>query len=532
MLGRRAYQGDLFDVSPRVAFKIDPDSIFALIHKLGPLLLRDEDFASMYAEGQGRPSHPPSLLAGILLLQRHADVSDREAIERLRFDLRWQYALRLPVDYNGFSHANLVHFRSRLIVHGLEGQVFDRFLELAQKAEIVGPEEAQAIDSSHIFGAAAVQDTYELLRESFRGLLEVVLEEDPSVAEGLIQSYDLEERLASEKPDIDWTNKEARRQWLGALVRDARALLGALDHHSLAASPTVQEAAELLSQILAQDITPPDQEPAITRGVATDRIISTVDPEMRHGRKSSARRFDGYKVHITEALESELITGVSVTPGNTHDGAVAGPLIEQVTERMGRPPETLIGDSHYGSLDRRVALEEAGIEVIAKLPPATRGTRPQFGKHEFEIDLENERATCPAGQTSERFTRRKDPKGRPTKLVRFSAHQCQPCALKEQCTTSKKGRTIRLNYHEETLQQTRAYNQTDEFTERYSRRALVERKLSELLWRHGLRYGRYFGRRKTELQALWTAAMVNIKRAGADLLDELAPEVALAPQPV
>jgi transposase len=531
MLGRRAYQGDLFDVSPRIAFKIDPDSIFALIHKLGPLLLRDEDFAPMYAEGQGRPSHPPSLLAGILLLQRHADVSDREAIERLRFDLRWQYALRLPVDYNGFSHANLVHFRSRLIVHGLEGQVFDRFLELAQKAEIVGPEEAQAIDSSHVFGAAAVQDTYELLRQSLRGLLEVLLEEDPSAAEGLIQSYDLEERLASEKPDIDWTSKEARQQWLGAVVRDARALLGALDNRPLAAAPAVQEAAQLLSQILAQDITPSGQEPAITRGVATDRIISTVDPEMRHGRKSSARRFDGYKVHITEALKSELITGVAVTAGNSHDGAAAGPLVKDVTERMGSPPETLIGDSHYGSLDCRVALEEAGVEVIAKLPPAAHGTRSQFGKDRFEIDLENEQVTCPAGETTERSSLRKGPKGRPTKVFRFSADQCQPCALREQCTTAKKGRSIRLHYHEETLQETRAYNQTEEFDQRYNRRALVERKLSELLWRHGLRYGRYFGRKKTEFQALWTAAMVNIKRAGADLLDELTPEAGLTPEP-
>lgn len=263
-------------------------------------------------------------------------MSDREAIERLRFDLRWQYALRLPVDYKGFSHANLVHFRSRLIVHGLEGRVFDRFLELAQKAEIVGPEEAQAIDSSHIFGAAAAEDTYELLRHSLRGLLQTLLEEDRPAAEGLIQSYGLEERLTKEKTEIDWASQKARRQWLGAVVRDARALLAALDSHHLdshhlAASPAVQEAAALLSQILAQDISPPGEEPAITRGVASDRIISTVDPEMRHGRKSSSKRFDGYKAHITEALESELITGVAVTPGNGHDGAAT----------MERPPSRL-----------------------------------------------------------------------------------------------------------------------------------------------------------------------------------------------
>lgn len=107
MLGQRTYQRDLFDVSEGVAPKIDPDSIYALLHHLGPHLLRDEDYSSMYTRGHGRPSIPPALLAGMLLLQRHADVSDREAVERLQFDLRWQYALHLPVHVRGIAHANL-----------------------------------------------------------------------------------------------------------------------------------------------------------------------------------------------------------------------------------------------------------------------------------------------------------------------------------------------------------------------------------------------------------------------------------------
>ena len=86
MMSKREYQRNLMDVSPQVARKIDPDSVFAILHEVGPSLLRDEDFAKMYAEGEGRPSHPPSLMAGILLLQRHADVSDREAIDRLKFE--------------------------------------------------------------------------------------------------------------------------------------------------------------------------------------------------------------------------------------------------------------------------------------------------------------------------------------------------------------------------------------------------------------------------------------------------------------
>jgi transposase len=444
MMSEREYQRDLMDVSPQVARKMEPDSIYRILHKLGPSLLRDEDFAEMYADGEGRPSHPPSLMAGILLLQRHEDVSDREATDRLQFDLRWQHALRLPMDFPEIPHSNLSHFRSRLIVHELEGQVFDRLAEMATEAGVVDPEESQAIDSSHIFGAAAVQDTYELLQDGMRKLLETALEEAPGAGEELIERHGLKGRLSKEKPEIDWSSLEERREWLQGIVADARSLLSALDGHQLASSEAVQEAAELLSKILAQDIVEPseaestesdsakgdsakgdsakgdsegsasngsasneegqsgdapeeasdakapvpeatgaeatgaeatgaeatgaeatgaeeetDEGPQIRQGVATDRVISTVDPEMRHGRKSSSTRFDGYKVHVTEAVESEFITGVSVTPGNEHDSEVAEDLAEQVEERFGQAPSVLIGDSHYGSPDLRVALQEA-----------------------------------------------------------------------------------------------------------------------------------------------------------------------------
>ena len=284
-------------------------------------------------------------MAGILLLQRHTDVSDREATDRLQFDLRWQYALRLPMDFPEIPHSNLSHFRSRLIVHELEGQVFERLAEMAVETDVVDPEEAPAIDPSHIFGAAAVQDTCELLQGGVRKLLETVLEEAPEEAEALIKEQGIEGRLSAEKPDIDWTSEEERREWLQDIVQDAQALLGALGGHRVVDSEAVRDAAELLSQILAQDITGPDGEdsgeresegdgseeanlgdegssetvsnndsnnddsdggtdaekgPRIREGVATDRVISTVDPEVRHGRKSSSRRFDGDKVHIMQ----------------------------------------------------------------------------------------------------------------------------------------------------------------------------------------------------------------------------------------
>jgi transposase/IS5 family transposase len=512
MMGRRSNQTSLFDASALVQGKIDPDSLYALLHAIGPVILSDDDFAEMYNLEEGRPSLPPSLLAQVLLLQRHDNVSDREAVARLKFDLRWQYALRLPVGYPGFAHANLCHFRSRLIVHGLERLPFEKLTELAVETGLLDPSAPQAIDSSHIFGAAAVEDTYRLLRGGLRRLLAKLVACEPQWGASLIEQLDLSAYQSPEKPEIAWDEAETRADFLKQIVGDSRRLLAALDG---VARAEIREAASLLIELLDQDITTGDAgEPEIKQGVAKDRTISTTDPEMRHGRKSSSKRFDGYKVHLTESLDSEIITDVAVTPGNAHDAEAAAEMLQRQEQALGSLPEELLGDTHYGSADTRVELAALGVEVIAKLPPNPQAGRGRFAKEAFLIDLEQETVTCPAGHTTDRFFIRRDAKKRPVTCFQFDADLCRDCALREQCTTSKNGRTITLHYHQAVVDAARAYNQSEEFKQKYRRRALIERKLSEMLWRHGLRFGRYFGRKKTELQALLVASVVNLKRIG------------------
>ncbi|MEX0600238.1 MAG: transposase, partial [Rhodothermales bacterium] len=247
-----------------------------------------------------------------------------------------------------------------------------------------------------------------------------------------------------------------------------------------------------------------------------DRIISAEDTVTLRGRKSTSTLFDGYKVHVAEDLETELITDIDVTPGNAHDSEPVEKMLSGSAERLGAAPKELIGDTHYGSTDLRADLAEHGIEVIAKLPGV--GNQGRFTKADFDIDLETETVTCPAGYTTQKYYLRRDDKGRRVRCYQFSAATCSDCPLRVRCTRSKRGRSISLNYHERTLQEAHAYNQTAEFKRKYRRRALVERKLSELLWRHRLRYGRFIGTRKTRLQALWKAAVVNLKRLGK-LLD-------------
>jgi hypothetical protein len=177
-----------------------------------------------------------------------------------------------------------------------------------------------------------------------------------------------------------------------------------------------------------------------------------VDPEMRHGRKSSSQRMDGYKSHLLTDHDSELILGVAVTPANDPDGPEAAPLVAAAVD-AGVAVREVLADTAYGDGDTRVAVEAMGAKVTAKTqPPATTG---MFLKTDFVIDPDAPSASCPAGQTTTDWKWATDNKGRRVVLLRFG-ERCQGCALRNGCTTSENGRSLVLNFHESRLQAARA----------------------------------------------------------------------------
>jgi hypothetical protein len=250
---------------------------------------------------------------------------------------------------------------------------------------------------------------------------------------------------------------------------------------------------------------------------------------MRYGHKSSTQRWPGHKVHLSEEAESELITHVEVRPANEHDAEPVVGFLERQEEHVGLHPGAIFCDGAYGTADARADLGERGIEVVAKLRPLS--DRTHLGKDAFVIDLAaNEghgSVTCPKGVTTTDFRMARDGKDRPVRLFRFPAQTCAACSLRDRCLGGAAGRVphpvrpppgrqVQLHFHEEVLQAARAAQKTPEqrraLRDRLRPRAKVERKISELCRRHGLRQARYRGRKKTDLQAVFTATMVNTKR--------------------
>lgn len=510
--------------------RVGRDSIYGLLHRECHRLFPDEMFADLFTD-IGRRSVPPMIVAVVMVLQRIEGCSDREAVDRFAFDARWKYAAGgLDFDYPGFVHTVLVDMRARLACSEAPNRIFDAVLQVAKEAGLVG--RRRVLDSTPIYDAVATMDTVTLVRSAIRGVLRVAGSGLEARLRAVLSRDD--DYAGAGKPVGDWEDRAAREQLVDALARDGMAVLAVLDGQDL--GPVVGSAGELLAMVLGQDLEAgEDGVFRIARRVAKDRVISTVDPQARHGHKSAARGFDGYKGHAGIDPDSEVITATTVSAGNAGDASVAEDLIADLlgegTDRSAasEPVPTskegaddsepvpagdddaerasVYGDNAYGAGGFHDRLEQAGIESKCKTQqPVNSGGR--FAKNEFVIDLEREQVTCPAGNTA---PIRRGSKGDGT--ASFGA-VCAGCPLRDRCTTAAAGRNVSVGVHERQLAAARARQQHPDWVADYrATRPKVERKIGHLMRRkHGGRRARVRGQVKVGADFALLAAAVNLAR--------------------
>jgi hypothetical protein len=481
-------------------------------------------FADLFTD-VGRRSVPPMIVAVVMVLQRIEGCSDREATDRFCFDARWKYAAGgLDFDYPGFVHTVLVDMRARLAASQAPDRIFDAVLEVAKAAGLVGRK--RVLDSTALCDAVATMDTVTLVRSAIRGLLKSAGGELGEQLRAVLARDD--DYAGAGKAVCDYDDAAARAGLVDALARDGMALLAVLDGREL--SEALAQAAALLATVLGQDL---DQDEAgvfrIARRVAKDRVISTVDPDTRHGHKTAARGFDGYKGHVGIDPDTEIITATTVTAGNAGDASVAEDLITDLLDTDdtdtghadaghgpgdegdsgGEPAASVYGDNAYGTGQLHDRLERAGIESKCKTqqPVATGG---RFAKDRFDINLRHDTVRCPAGHTAP--IRRS--KG--TGTANFWPY-CTHCPLRQQCTTAPDGRTVTVGIHERQLAAARARQRDpDWITDYRATRPKVERKIAHLMRRrHGGRRARVRGTTKIAADFALLAAAVNLARLAA-----------------
>jgi hypothetical protein len=518
-LGRRLHRQDLPDAGTRYCEATLPErSIYRLLHAHRDRLFPDALFADLFRP-TGRRSVPPSILAVVMVLQRLEGLSDREAADRFVFDVRWRYAAGVgdPVageETTSFASTVLVDLRARLRASAEPDRVFRVTCELARQVGLVGVR--RVLDSAPLLDAVATQDTVTLVRSAIRGLLRVC---PPPLAAQVRQELQRSDDYRTPgKPACDWDDAQARERLVDELTRDGYRALFALRDQPLA--QRAREAAELLAVVVGQDIEETsDGRFRIAQGTAPDRVISTVDPQARHGHKTAAHGFDGYKAHIAIDPDSELITAAEASTATTSDAELTDRLLGDLADRQpdhlpGQPAQAVAyGDTSYGSGANLAYLANLGVQarIKAAVPTAPGG---RYAKTAFRIDLAQGTVTCPAKVSVPILATRHG--GR----ARFG-RACSVCPFHDACTPSPAGRTVSIHPHEADLLAARARQRTPEWLADYrATRPKVERKLAHLLRRrHGGRRVRMRGLVRVRQDFTLLAAAVNLARLAVLELD-------------
>ncbi len=526
-IGHAPTQQRFEDAALLLGDRLEDGTIYKLLADEGAELFPDDYFADLFTTSvRGRPTIPARIIATTMLLQAHEGLSDREARDRIGFDLRWQAAAGVHAAYEGFDHTMLCGMRSRLRVSTRPKRLFeDTVIRARAKGRI--SRRVRVVDSTPLFDAVATQDTVTQVRSAIRKVLRSAPADVAAAVRKRLQRDDDYEHPG--KPPCDWDDPDARDALVDELVRDALAALEALDGVEL--DGQAKDDAELLALVAGQDVEEGDDGVfRIVRKVARDRIISTVDTQARHGHKSQARHFDGYKTHIAADPDSEIITSVAVTAANTPDRDVVDELVADLEDGgdddgatpdgSAEPPPApvVVGDSAYADAATRQKLETRGLEVMAKVP-AVRNSHG-FSKDRFTIDMDEGTVSCPADNTVP-IAVRTDGSG----VARFGA-MCAPCPLREACTSARTGRSVTINRHERLLQRAKDEQRTEDWKQRYrANRPIAERTVARFTRRWwGGRMARCRGKARILTDALTRAAAVNLARmARLDLEPEPNP---------
>jgi Transposase DDE domain/Transposase domain (DUF772) len=490
---------ELLDANALVGHLVAEGSVFAFLAEHRGRLFPDRDFADLFRSGLCRPSMPAPVAATILTLQTLLDLSDAEAAEAVRCDLRWKVATGMALDDKGFHPSTLVYWRRRLAKSARPHRINEAVRRVVEETGVLRGRNRRAVDSTILADAVATQDTITQLVAAVRRVARQV----PGAAEQIAAVCTGHDYGQPGKPSIDWDDPAAKDALVSALVNDANALVAALAEADL--DEQAQSALALLALVAGQDVEPAEGSDGsdgrwrIARKVAEDRVISTVDPEARHTRKSNEARRDGFRAHVAAEPDTGIITDEELTKAagtENSDPAVAerflaadiangqdSPDVEQTssdnTDGNAQARREWYGDSAYGTGDLRGAVDDAGHEAVIKPKPLQTAVEGGFTVDDFTVDEDNQTVTCPNGNS------------RPisaTRVATFGA-LCRDCPLRELCTTSKTGRKIVLHDRDDLLRKARQdWKNNPELRERYRRhRPNVERVVSQVASRGGRR---------------------------------------------
>jgi len=493
MQGSSVPDRELLDAAALCAHLVPEGSVHAFLAEHRGRLFPDDMFADLFTSKRGRPSVPADVIATVMVLQSLEGLSDREAVRQLETNIAWKAATGLALTDEAFHSTVLVLWRNKLRDSEAPQRIFDAVRSVITESGVLAGKHRRALDSTVLDDAVTRQDTITMLTAQIRRVRKLIPE--------LSVVWVREHNLVPGRPPCDWDDPADRDRLVSELVDDANELVWAaedLTDDGLELSEKQADAVALLALVAGQDVEPGDGpgQWRIAQRVATDRVISTVDPEARHAHKTRRSYRDGYKAHVAAEPETGLITACDLGPGNEGDTTAAAGLIAD------EPAGTeVLGDSGYSAGAFRAHLQDRDMHPVIKPQPLRPAVDGGFTLDDFTIDLVAGTVTCPENITVTITQAR---------AARFGK-TCATCPARHPCTTAKAGRVISLHPQHDLLAAARAQAETDEFADVYRQlRPMIERTLAWLTRKH--RRLRYRGIEHNQLGWSHRCAAINLQR--------------------
>jgi IS5 family transposase len=457
----------------------------------------DELLAPYYCQDLGRPPIPPVVMLKLEFLRFHHNLSDRQVIARGETDLAFRWFLQYPLHWKLPDPSTLCCFRGRLGRDGFR-QIFDSVVRVARENGIV-KDRLRLKDATHVLANIAVPSALALVAQTRDKLL---LAAEP-FAEVMVEGERVNLELLRE------TTKGLKpEERLATRVAHLREMLFWMDEVTAPANADSNRVWEkfISQRDLAHKILDDQEHP--DRG---DRTVSTTDPDARCGKHGEW--FDGYLLDICVDSDSEIITQINVLAANGDEAADALELIRLEEAAHGNDVQALsIDGAGFNGPVLRELEDPEGLNVATYVPVPEESSSELFPPEAFVEDAEHGKVTCPGGQTSQ--SRFRDNQKNTTKY-RFAAATCRCCPLVNRCmkdSPKPHGRTVCKSDYQTEHRRARQKTKTPEYAAVRREHLKVERKLGEIVNRHGGRRARCRGHTKVLIQELMASAATNIKR--------------------
>lgn len=480
-----------------------------------------DKFAPYFDKSFGRPTKELHTVLGALVLQQSFDLTDMETVEQLAFNIQWHYALNIADESDSEKYMcpkTLWSMRNIVATNNLDGAIFEDITSNLAEAFKVDPTH-QRLDSTHIKSNMKRLGRIGIFTEAIHKFLLNLKRRDKEQFNSI--DKELREKYLSDKA-MECFSKVKPSQSRKTLNEVSKDLFELIQLFKSNEEVKAMHSYKLLERVLNEqcNLTDSDDEPVEVKrpkDIPSDSLQNPSDPDATY----SGHKGQGYQVQIMETYSKadeekglNLITHVHVEPAHNSDAHALIPAIESVKGRN-LAPEDALADAAYGSDENSEKAKELSVEVIAPVSGAPK--EDEISISEFETLDTGKIISCPQAHKPIKVKRKND-----RFTATFSKDHCSVCPLKESCPAKegKKFSYLRYTGKKMRIAQRRAFEETQEFKDRYRWRAGIEATMSKYKRRTGVKQLRVRGLKAVRYCATLKALAVNMFRAAAVLIDQ------------